>query len=78
MSNNWINIEEQRPEEGQLCEVIDPFQKVDVMEYHSYPSIILDSGEKQIIGRDLFQSKKGWLTDDVEYWRPKSSEEKET
>lgn len=67
----WIDIDNEKPEEDQLCEVIGVFDKVEEMYYKSFPTVTLPSGNKHIVGRDYFYNSTSFLTDDIKYWRPK-------
>lgn len=68
--SGWIHIEDRRPLNGQFCKVIDPFDKEDFMYYQEKPEITIRTGETIVVGRDLFYNTRGWLTDDVLYWKP--------
>jgi len=64
---DWINIEDQVPEDGQLVltyfDILD--NKIEISRYKN-----LLGTEDEIFGHNMFHNRSGWLTDDVTHWMP--------
>ncbi len=69
----WINIDIQRPVEGQLCWTYFWFSGVEIHKYHDVSEeieIINGVEYKGIFGCNMFTNERGFYTDDVVWWVP--------
>lgn len=62
---NWIKIKENKPIEGQKTITYFELTGIDAMTYHN-----LDGTKDEEFGTHMFDSPRGFLTDDVTHWMP--------
>jgi hypothetical protein len=70
---NWINIQDQKPEQNQ--KVFYYFSPIGV-HAGKYKQIIYPkefTGSDEIVKGDCFNSGNGWLVDDVTHWMPRGN-----
>jgi len=64
---DWIKIEDQTPEDGQV--VLTYFKELNnPIEISVYKNLV--GTDDEIFGHNCFSNKSGWLTDDVTHWMP--------